>query len=224
MKGVTEARVFTPPLRELTPETSLGFAAIQYAKEILHKSLYPWQEWALIHALEIIGSLDGEWKFRFRTLLFLISRQNGKALSLDTEIATPDGWRKMADIHVGDVVFGQDGKPSRIVGESQIFNKPMYLVSFEGGAKVKASADHLWSVQTAGVRSVMKYKRSSGRKSPSNARPINPNGTVDLTTEDMAKDFHSLHPTTGGININIVCRFADLLSIHRKTCLLILMC
>ena len=80
MKGVTEARVFTPPLRELTPETSLGFAAIQYAKEILHKSLYPWQEWALIHALEIIGSLDGEWKFRFRTLLFLISRQNGKTV------------------------------------------------------------------------------------------------------------------------------------------------
>ena len=80
MKGVTEARVFTPPLRELTPETSLGFAAIQYAKEILHKSLYHWQEWALIHALEIIGSLDGEWKFRFRTLLFLISRQNGKTV------------------------------------------------------------------------------------------------------------------------------------------------
>lgn len=197
MKGVTEPRVFTPPLRELTPETTLGFACVEYARTILKKTLYPWQEWALIHSLEIIGDLDGEWRFRFRTVLFLISRQNGKALSLDTEIATPDGWRKMADVHVGDVVFGQDGKPSRVVGESQIFNKPMYLVSFEGGAKVKASADHLWSVQTAGVRSVMKYKRSSGRKSPSNARPINPNGTVDLTTEDMAKDFHSLHPTTG---------------------------
>ena len=55
MKGYTEPRIYTPPLRELTEETSLGFAAIQYAKEILHKSLYHWQEWALIHALEIIG-------------------------------------------------------------------------------------------------------------------------------------------------------------------------
>lgn len=80
MKGVTEPRLYTPPLRELTPETSLGFAAIEYADKILHKNLYPWQKWALIHALEIVGSLTGGWKFRFRILLFLISRQNGKTV------------------------------------------------------------------------------------------------------------------------------------------------
>ena len=80
MKGHTEPRVFTPPLRELTPETSLGYAAIEYSKAVLKKDLYPWQEWALIHALEIIGNLEDEWKFRFRTILFLISRQNGKTV------------------------------------------------------------------------------------------------------------------------------------------------
>lgn len=80
MKGVTEARVYTPELVELTPETSLGFAAIEYAKTVLGKTLYPWQEWALIHALEIAGDLETGWKFRFRTILFLISRQNGKTV------------------------------------------------------------------------------------------------------------------------------------------------
>ena len=80
MKGVTEARVYTPPLRKLTPETSLGFAAIEYAKEVLGKTLYPWQKWALIHALEIVGDLEAGWKFRYRTILFLISRQNGKTV------------------------------------------------------------------------------------------------------------------------------------------------
>lgn len=80
MMGYTEPRIFTPPLRELTPETSLGFAAIDYAKEVLNKTLYPWQEWALVHALEITGELGGEWRFRFRTVLFLISRQNGKTV------------------------------------------------------------------------------------------------------------------------------------------------
>jgi phage terminase large subunit-like protein len=80
MKGSTEARVYTPALRELTPDTSLGYAAIEYAKTVLKKNLYPWQEWALIHALEIIGELDAEWRFRFRTILFLISRQNGKTV------------------------------------------------------------------------------------------------------------------------------------------------
>ena len=76
--GYTEPRIFTPPLRELTPETSLGFAAIDYAKEVLSETLYPWQEWALIHCLEIVGELGKGWRFRFRTVLFLISRQNGK--------------------------------------------------------------------------------------------------------------------------------------------------
>ena len=80
MMGVTEARLFTPPLRELTSETSLGFACVEYATSVLRKNLYPWQKWALIHALEIIGELGSDWKFRFRTVLFLISRQNGKTV------------------------------------------------------------------------------------------------------------------------------------------------
>lgn len=80
MMGYTEPRLFTPPLRELTEDTSLGFACIEYAETVLGKDLYPWQEWALIHALEIVGDLETGWKFRFRTILFLISRQNGKTV------------------------------------------------------------------------------------------------------------------------------------------------
>ena len=80
MMGRTEPRIWTPPLRELTPDTSLGFACVEYARTVLHKTLYPWQEWALIHALEITGDLGADWLFRFRTVLFLISRQNGKTV------------------------------------------------------------------------------------------------------------------------------------------------
>ena len=79
MKGNTEPRIWTPPLRELTADTSLGFAAIEYAKTILEMDLYPWQEWALIHELEIIGTLGTpDWRFRFRTAFIMVSRQNGK--------------------------------------------------------------------------------------------------------------------------------------------------
>lgn len=80
MMGRTEPRIFTPPARELTPETSLGFAAIEYAKEVLRKTLYPWQEWALIHMLEIVGDLGAAWHFRFRTVLIMVSRQCGKTV------------------------------------------------------------------------------------------------------------------------------------------------
>ena len=79
MMGKTEPRLFTRPLRELTPDTSLGYAAIAYANEILGMKLYPWQEWALIHSLEIVGDLSSpDWRFRFRTVFFMVSRQNGK--------------------------------------------------------------------------------------------------------------------------------------------------
>lgn len=78
MMGKTEPRIWTPPLRKLTKKTSLGFAAIEYANQILGMELYPWQEWALIHSLEIVGDLQGNWRFRFRTVFFMVSRQNGK--------------------------------------------------------------------------------------------------------------------------------------------------
>ena len=78
--GVTTPRIFTPPLRELTEETSLGYAAIEYARTILRKTLYPWQEWALIHMLEIVGDLGSEWNFRYRTILVMVSRQCGKTV------------------------------------------------------------------------------------------------------------------------------------------------
>ena len=78
IKGYTEPRIYTPPLRELTEKTTLGYSMIDYAEKILGKELYPYQKWLLIHLFEIVGSLDKDWHFRFRTALILISRQNGK--------------------------------------------------------------------------------------------------------------------------------------------------
>lgn len=77
--GNTEPRIFTPPLRELTPDTTLGFEIIEFA-ESLGFHLVPWQKWLLIHAFEIIGDFDSDWSLRFRVVLILISRQNGKTL------------------------------------------------------------------------------------------------------------------------------------------------
>ena len=68
-------RIFTPPLRELTPSTSLGFAMNAFAAEVLGVTFLPWQKWLSIHALELLT--DG--RLRFRTILVLVARQNGKS-------------------------------------------------------------------------------------------------------------------------------------------------
>lgn len=74
--GAEEPRLWTRPLRPLTPETSLGFEVIEFARVFLRVALYPWQKWLLIHALEL--NTDGT--FRFRRVIVLVARQNGKSL------------------------------------------------------------------------------------------------------------------------------------------------
>lgn len=72
--GHTEPAVWTRPLVELTPDTSYGFAVVEFARDILDEPLDPWEEWAAIHAGELLA--DG--RPRFRYLLVIVARQNGK--------------------------------------------------------------------------------------------------------------------------------------------------
>ncbi len=72
--GSTEPRLWTPPLRPLTPETSVGFDQIEFARDVLRRPFDPWQEFAVIHAGELLE--DGS--PRFRIVLLLVARQQGK--------------------------------------------------------------------------------------------------------------------------------------------------
>lgn len=85
MYGSTTPRLWTKPLVNgppgpcgcgcpLTPDTSLGFSAVDFARDVIGFEPLPWQRWLLIHALEL--KPDG--KFRFRNILILVARQNGK--------------------------------------------------------------------------------------------------------------------------------------------------
>lgn len=76
--GSTEPRLCTQPLRELTPETSHGFSVIDFARDVLGVTLYPWQKALLIRALE----LNEDGTYRFRKVFVLVGRQNGKTTLL----------------------------------------------------------------------------------------------------------------------------------------------
>lgn len=83
--GVTTPRIGTQPLVTgppgpcgcgcaLTPATSRGFEAEAFALQVLGVTLLPWQRHWLIHALELRPGGG----YRFRTVLTLVGRQNGK--------------------------------------------------------------------------------------------------------------------------------------------------
>lgn len=71
--GSVTPRIWTPPLVELTPETSFGFDVIEFAEDI-GMPLDPWEQWAVIH----LGEMLPDGRPRFRIVLILVARQNGK--------------------------------------------------------------------------------------------------------------------------------------------------
>lgn len=76
--GKETPRLWTKPLRALTPQTTHGFAVIEFAAVVLGIELFPWQKWLLIHALE----LNEDGTYRFRKVFVLVGRQNGKTTLL----------------------------------------------------------------------------------------------------------------------------------------------
>lgn len=72
--GKTTPRLFTPPQRRLSRTTTRGFEVAEFA-EMIGEPLLPWQEWLVKHALE----LNPDGTYRFRTVLVLVARQNGKS-------------------------------------------------------------------------------------------------------------------------------------------------
>lgn len=71
-----------------------------------------------------------------------------KALVLDTPIPTPDGWKLMADLAVGDRVFDETGAICSVTGVSPVFRgRECYGVRFSDKSEIVADAEHLWPVE-----------------------------------------------------------------------------
>ena len=83
------------------------------------------------------------------TVVIMSSSQVGKALALDTPLATPTGWTTMGDVQVGDILFDETGAPCRVTGAADVMrNRRCYRVRFSDGSSIIADADHLWAVDS----------------------------------------------------------------------------
>lgn len=77
--------------------------------------------------------------------IFVLADQ---ALALDTPIPTPAGWSTMGELCTGDLVFGSDGQPTRVVEAKPVMrDHPCYRVTFADHTSVVASEGHLWSAK-----------------------------------------------------------------------------
>lgn len=142
--GSAEPRLATAPLRPLDRDSSYGFEVIDFAREIGHP-LLPWQEVAVIRGGELLP--DG--RPRFRIVLLLVSRQNGKTelpvvlsvywqfrkrmpiiLGTSTQLKyAKESWRKAVNLVRRTPALANDHEPGRkwlrqTNGEVESWTKP----------------------------------------------------------------------------------------------------
>lgn len=77
----------------------------------------------------------------------------GKEQPIDTPTLTPDGWKLLGNLKIGDYVIGRDGTPTKINGVFPQGVKQAYRVSFRDGTSVECGIDHRWSVAPSSGRS-----------------------------------------------------------------------
>lgn len=71
------------------------------------------------------------------------------ALEVSTPIPTPKGFVEIQDLKVGDEVFGPDGKPTKVVAKSDVWDdRDLYSVVTSDGEEVLCDGGHLWGINS----------------------------------------------------------------------------
>jgi hypothetical protein len=173
VSGVVEPRLWTPPLRELTPESSFGFDVVEFA-ELIGRPLDPWQEWVVVHAGELLESGLP----RFRKILIIVGRQNGKTelcvvLSLFWLFAEKVEW-----------VLGTSTK---LDYAKQPWDKAIKLARRSGVPSLREGAAERNVRRTNGEQDWI-VRHDNDRESHYKIAPSNSEGGRSLTIDRLIKD------------------------------------
>lgn len=82
----------------------------------------------------------------------------GKQQSISSLVLTPDGWKRMGDIHVGDLVTTPFDGNAAVTGVYPQGVKPVYKLTTADGRTCECGIEHLWAVRTKS--GLLSHKRS----------------------------------------------------------------
>ncbi len=77
-----------------------------------------------------------------------LAYMRGRAQPVDALVLTPDGFRPIGSLAVGDLVIGSSGEPTPVLGVYPQGEKDIFRVTTQDGATTLCSGDHLWAVAT----------------------------------------------------------------------------
>lgn len=121
----------------------------KYSKIIQWGRAYPVEFTSRFMGIELLDmqkyAFYNSWSRDF--VLWLESRNAGKALALDTPIPTSTGHTTIVELNVGDKILNEYGKPTTITFLSPIFfNHNCYELEFDDGEKIVADESHNWMI------------------------------------------------------------------------------
>ena len=78
----------------------------------------------------------------------LDAKSLNKMIDITTPVPMANGtWKVMGDIEDGDVIVGQNGKPTRVIKAHKIhYPERAYNITFSNGDVIKAGGEHLWTI------------------------------------------------------------------------------
>ena len=76
----------------------------------------------------------------------------GKAQPMDSCVLTPDGWKRMGDMRIGDLIISPRGGTSEVTGVFPQGAKEVFRVTFSDGSSTECCDDHLWAVNDTNRR------------------------------------------------------------------------
>ena len=129
-----------------------------------------------------------------RNLLLEAPTGSGKALLTSTPILTAKGWSTMGELKEGDLIYGTNGKTTRVTkAHTPFMSKEMYRVEFSNGEVIFADSDHLWNVEPLGKH-----------RSPVQPKPLDTARVAELGEKTLALSVAgSTHALKGVEALNI---------------------
>jgi predicted phage terminase large subunit-like protein len=143
------------------------------------------------HHKLIAAKLEAVERGEIDRLMINMPPRHGKALAIDTPIATPSGWARIGDLRPGDKVFGDTGECCNVVAVSEVWrNRPVYRVITDDGDEIIADAEHEWLVRLCRKRPVFRLKTTKqlAERTSSRAPMIAAQGALHLPHVDLPVD------------------------------------
>ena len=120
------------------------------------------EQWFNIHLIDA-QKIMFQMAWTTPNVLFNCSRGLGKALDLDTPILTPEGYKLLGDLKIGDTVYGADGKPTRVIAKSPVWHNTCYQIDFDDMETIICNEDHLWNAYVGGVNYTLDTRKLAAR-------------------------------------------------------------